>query len=175
MHSVYLDALLLAWLQRQLIDRSDLLAARADLSASKDLVELERKHFNFKRTYWRTALTYKRTSPTDEIFRAFQAELLTPLDVQDVEERVQEGARLARMLQAEEAEMAQDRLTRLVRSATVVIGSFTLCFTAAPVIGSPGVALFAWAAGFAVAGMAVAFGLLALTGRSWSGKRSSAE
>lgn len=159
-HSIYLDALLLAWVQRRLVDRSDRLATNAKLGAASDLVVLEREHFDFKRTYWRTSLTHKRTSPSDEVFRAFQAELLTPRDIEDVESRVLEGARLARTLLAEQAEAAQQHLTRLVRNATIVVGSFSLCFTAAPVLAEPGALPFFVAVIVAIAGMAIAFGVL---------------
>jgi len=161
-HTVYLDGLLLALTQRRLLDDSDQRATEAGLDTPTDLVSLESQHFDFKRTYWRTSLTQKRHSPTDDVFRAFQNELLTPLDVADVEDRVREGARLARTLHAERAEQAQDQLTRLVRNATIVIGSFSLAFTAAPVLTGPSFGAFLWAALIAVAGIAVAFTFLHL-------------
>ena len=161
-HTVYLDGLLLALMQRRLLDDSDQRATEAELVTPADLVSLESQHFDFKRTYWRTSLTQKRHSPTDDVFRAFQNELLTPLDVADVEDRVREGARLARTLLAERAEQAQDQLTRLVRNATIVIGSFSLAFTAAPVLAGPSFGAFLWAALIAVAGIAVAFAFLHL-------------
>lgn len=162
-HTVYLDGLLLALTQRRLLDDSDQRATAAELVTPADLVSLESQHFDFKRTYWRTSLTQKRHSPTDDVFRAFQNELLTPLDVADVEDRVREGARLARTLLAERAEQAHDQLTRLVRNATIVIGSFSLAFTAAPVLAGPSFGAFLWAALIAVAGIAVAFTFLHLT------------
>ncbi len=157
-HSIHLDSLMLALLQRELLDRTVTRAARADIATPADLVELEKRHFDFKRTLWRTSLTDKRTSPTDEVFRAFQYELLTPLDVADVEERVTDGAQLARTLQAE-------RLEALVRTAAVVIGAFTLAFTAAPVISDPSPSLFAWATLAGAVGVAVSAVLLLLHGR----------
>lgn len=161
-HTVYLDGLLLALTQRRLLDDSDQRATAADLDTPADLVSLESQHFDFKRTYWRTSLTQKRRSPTDDVLRAFQNELLTPLDVTDVEDRVREGARLARTLHAERAEHAQDQLTRLIRNATIVIGSFSLAFTAAPVLAGPSFGAFLWAAFIAVTGIAVAFTFLHL-------------
>lgn len=157
-HSIHLDSLMLAWLQREMLDRTAARAAQADIGTPADLVDLETRHFDFKRTFWRTSLTDKRTSPTDDVFRAFQHELLTPLDVADVEERVTDGAQLARTLQAE-------RLEALVRTAAIVIGSFTLAFTAAPVISDPSPSLFGWAALAGVVGIAVATLVLLITGR----------
>ncbi|MCA1712934.1 MAG: hypothetical protein LC789_15370 [Actinobacteria bacterium] len=161
-HTVYLDALLLAWTQRRLLDDSDRRATEAQLVDPTDLVSLESHHFDFKRTYWRTSITQKRHSPTDDLYRAFQNELLTPLDVADVEDRVREGARLARTLHAERAERAQEELTRMVRNGTIVIGSFSLAFTAAPVLAGPSLDAFLWAALIAAAGIVLAFTVLHL-------------
>ena len=61
-HSVHLDALLLAMIQRRLIDASGDRAVVAPLDDPRELVLLEQAHFDFKRTYWRTSLTDKRAA-----------------------------------------------------------------------------------------------------------------
>lgn len=164
-HSVHLDALLLALVQRRLVDRSGNDAVRASLEVPDQLVVLERQHFDFKRSYWRTSLTDKRTSPSDDVLRAFQGELLTTLDVADVEERVQDGARLARTLHAERQDRAQQELARVVQNASVVIGALGLSFTAVPVIAEPGWRVFAVATAVGLVAMLAAFLVLFLTGR----------
>jgi len=163
-HSVHLDALLLAMVQRTLVDASGALAVKASLEDPSELVKLERDHFDFKRTYWRTSLTAKRTSPCDIVLRAFQDQLLTQLDVTDVEERVEDGARLAQSLHSQHQERAQRTLNRMVQRVSVIIGAFGLAFTAAPVVGQPSWSLFLVAAAVGLVGMGLAFLVLWLTG-----------
>lgn len=172
MHSVHLDALLLALLQRRLIDRSGDRATEVDLDHASDLVELEKSHYDFRRKYWRTSITEKRTAPVDVVLRAFQEEMLTTLDVTDVETRVRDGARLSVSLSAREQEesarqqkVEQERLTGLVQTATAVFGAFSLCYTAAPVITTPSWQHFAVATAVAVPLAMVIFAVLVLMGR----------
>lgn len=160
-HSVYLDALLLAWSQRILLDRSGTKAAHARLDVPDELVELERGHYEFKRTAWRRSLTHKRTSPIDDVLATLQRELLTDRDVEDVEDRVRDGARLARTLHQEESAHAQEGLNRTVQRAAVVIGALGLSYAAAPTIAEPSWALFFWATGAGLGAMVIA--LLALS------------
>lgn len=164
-HTVHLDAMLLALMQRGLVDASGARTVRASLKKPGELVDLERRHFDFKRNYWRTSLTDKRSSPSDDVLRAFQKELLTALDVADVQERVQDGARLARSLQAERQDHAQQQLNRMVQNTSITIGALGLTFTAAPVIANPSWRLFAIAGAAGVLAMALAFIILHLTGR----------
>lgn len=159
-HSVHTDALLLALVQRSMIDRSGDRAVRISLDDPQGLVSLEREHFEFRRRYWRTAITDKRTAPPDEVLHAFQRELLTVADVADVEDRVSDGARLAVSLSTARQEASQHELNRLVQNASVIIGAFALAFTAAPVIAAPGWALFAWALLVGALGMGAAFAVL---------------
>lgn len=163
-HSVHLDALLLAMVQRMLVDASGALAVKASLDDPSELVKLERDHFDFKRTYWRTSLTTKRTSPCDIVLRAFQDQLLTQLDVTDVEERVQDGARLAQSLHSQHQERAQRTLNRMVQRVSVIFGAFGLAFAAAPVVDQPSWSLFLVAAAVGLVGMGLAFLVLWLTG-----------
>lgn len=171
-HSIHLDAILLGMLQRRLVDLSGERAVSASLDDPGELVELERSHFEFKRSYWRTSLTSKRQSPSDDVLRAFQSELLTALDVAEVEDRVRDGARLARTLHGErqlasqqaQAE-SQQRLARMVQNVSVIVGAFGLAFTAAPTLATPSFSLFAMAAAAGVVGVAVAFGVLKILGR----------
>jgi hypothetical protein len=165
-HSIYLDALLLAWIQRILLDESGSRAVAARLDVPDELVELERLHFDFKRRVWRRSLTHKRTAPVDELLVALQRELLTDRDIEDVEERVQDGARLARTLSQEKASHAQDALNRLVQRAAVIIGALGLAYAAAPSVAQPSWPLFAWAT---VAGLVAM--LIALTVMSVLNKR----
>lgn len=87
------------------------------------------------------------------VLRAFQSELLTALDVAEVEDRVRDGARLARTLHGErqlasqqsQAE-SQQRLGRMVQNVSVIVGAFGLAFTAAPTLAAPSLSLFAMAA-----------------------------
>lgn len=160
-HSVYLDALLLAWSQRILLDRSGTRAAHARLDVPDELVELERGHYEFKRTAWRRSLTHKRTSPVDDVLASLQRELLTDRDVEDVEDRVRDGARLARTLHQEESAHAQEGLNRTVQRAAVVIGALGLSYAAAPTIAQPSWELFFWATGAGLGAMVIA--LLALS------------
>lgn len=161
-HSVYLDALLLAWIQRVRLDQSGGRAVNARLDVPDELVELvERSHYDFKRTAWRRSLTQKRTSPIDDVLVALQRELLTDRDVEDVEERVQDGARLARTLQQEKTARAQDSLNRTVESAAVIIGALGLAYSAAPTIAEPSMLLFLWATAAGLGAMSVALLLLA--------------
>ena len=164
-HSIHLDALMLATLQRTLIDHSSERAVAAPLMRPNELVELEQRHFEFKRKFWRTSLTRKRSAPVDQVLRAFQHELLTEEDLKDVEDRVEDGARLASSLLSKAQNEAQDRLNRMVQTATVVLGAFGLSFTAAPVIAEPSWGVFAVAliCGFLAA--TVGFAVLRLTGR----------
>lgn len=164
-HSVYVDALLFALLQRRLVDESGARAVRAPLNDPTELVELERRQFDFKRSFWRTSLTAKRTAPVDEVLREFQAQLLTERDLLDVAERVQDGARLALSSFSERQEAAQQRLNRMVQNASVIIGAFALSFTAAPVIAQPSWKLFFSAAVVGVVTMMISFAALYLTGR----------
>jgi hypothetical protein len=165
-HSIYLDALLLAWIQRVRLDRSGARAMHARLDVPDELVELERRHYDFKRTTWRRSLTQKRTSPVDDVLVTLQHELLTDRDVEDVEERVQDGARLARTLQQEETSKAQQSLNRTVQRAAVVIGAMGLAYAAGPSIAPPSIDLFVWATLAGVAGMVIAFFFL-----DWSSRR----
>lgn len=171
-HSVHLDALLLALVQRVLIDRSGDGAVAIPLDQPEGLVELESGHYEFRRTYWRTALTRKRTAPPDLVLHAFQDELLTTADVVDVEERVSDGARLALSLRARQQqeiqvrqEKAQEDLNRIVQNGSVVIGSFALAFTAAPVIADPSWTAFWIALVCGTAAMLASFAVLSATGR----------
>ncbi|GAA4287679.1 hypothetical protein [Georgenia daeguensis] len=155
-HSVHLDALLFALVQRCLMDDAGRQTTTVGLEDASALVDLERAHFEFKRTYWRTSLTDKRSAPPDMVLREFQEQLLTARDVMEVEVRVQEGARLAHSLLEAGQEEAQQRLNRLVRTVSVVIGAFGLSFAAAPVVAEPswsafGAAVLAGAGGAAVA------------------------
>lgn len=156
-HSVYLDALLLAWSQRILLDRSGERAVHARLDVPDELVALERGHFEFKRTAWRRSLTHKRTSPLDDVLTSLQRELLTDRDVEDVEDRVRDGARLARTLHQEESTRAQEALNRTVQIAAIVIGALGLAYAAAPTVAQPSWALFLWAslAGLAAIGVSL--------------------
>lgn len=165
MHSVHLDALLLALVQRILIDQSGDRAVTIPLDQPDDLVQLESDHYEFRRTYWRTALTDKRTAPPDVVLHKFQDELLTTADVLDVEQRVSDGARLALSLHARQQQETQERLNRMVQNGSVIIGSFGLAFTAASVIADPGWPVFWQALAIGLAAMVVAFGILRLTGR----------
>ena len=165
MHTIHLDALLLAVLQRRLIDRSGNRATEVDLEEPQELVELEKAHYEFKRKYWRTSVTDKRTAPPDVVFRAFQEELLTTLDVNDVETRVRDGARLSMSMNAARQELAQEKLSRVVQTATVVIGALGLSFTAAPVIHAPSWSLFWIALAVGALAMSCAFLALHITGR----------
>jgi len=169
-HSVHLDALLLALLQRRLINRSGNRATEVDLNRSEELVGLEQAHYDFRRKYWRTSITEKRTAPPDVILRAFQVELLTTQDVNDVEARVREGARLSRSLSARQQELAQQELKQLVQDVAVIIGSFSLCYTAAPVLTEPSWSAFLAATGLAILFVLVAFAFLILTGRRPAGR-----
>ena len=164
-HTVHLDAMLLALMQRGLVDASGGRTVNASLDDPEELVNLERWHFDFKRKYWRTSLTYKRSSPSDDILRAFQAELLTALDVADVQERVQDGAQLARSLHAERQNHSQHQLNRMVQNTSIIIGALGVTFTAAPVVADPSWRLFAIAGAVGVLAMAIAFMILHLTGR----------
>lgn len=161
-HSVHVDALLLALVQRRMVDRSGDRAANASLAGASELLDLEREHFEFKRTYWRTSLTSKRTAPVDQVLRAFQDQLLTALDVADVEERVADGARLAVSLTSSAQQAAQERLNRLVQRTSVVLGSLGLMLTAVPIVNDSGWAVFLVAVGLAVLGIAGAFVVLHL-------------
>ena len=164
-HTVHVDAILLALTQRRLVDLSGEAAVEATLENPGQLSDLEKSHFDFKRKFWRTSLTDKRTAPADEIFRAFQRELLTPQDVSDVEERVNEGARVARTLHSEAVDKAQGQLTRTVQNATVVLGAFGLAYTAAPTLAQPSVGLFALATLVGIVGVLAAFAVLVVSGR----------
>jgi len=164
-HSVHLDALLLAMVQRTLVDASGALTVSASLEEPSELVKLERDHFDFKRRYWRTSLTTKRTSPADIVLRAFQDQLLTQLDVTDVEERVEDGARLAQSLHSQQQEKAQRTLNRIVQRVSVIIGAFGLAFAAAPVVAQPSWTLFLVAAAVGALGMTLAFLVLWLSDR----------
>lgn len=164
-HSIHLDALMLATLQRTLIDRSSESAVAAPLTRPNALVELERRHFDFKRKFWRTSLTRKRSAPVDQVLRAFQHELLTEQDLKDVEDLVEDGARLANSLHAKAQAEAQNSLNRMVQTATVVFGAFGLSFTAAPVIADPSWSLFAIALVCGFVGATLGFVVLGLTGR----------
>jgi hypothetical protein len=155
-HSIHLDALLLALIQRCLMDDAGRETTEVSLENASSLVALETSHFEFKRRYWRTSLTDKRSAPPDVVLREFQEQLLTARDVAEVEERVQEGARLAHSLQGMAQEEAQQRLNGLVRTVSVVVGSFGLSYAAAPVVAAPGwdvfgVATLAGAGGAAIA------------------------
>ena len=163
-HSVHLDALLLAMVQRTLIDASSALAVKASLEDPSELVDLERRHFDFKRMYWRTSLTVKRTAPSDIVLREFQNQLLTQMDVTDVEERVKDGARLAQSLHSQHQEEAQRTLNRTVQRASVIIGAFGVAFAAAPVLAQPSSSLFLMAAAAGLIAMGLAFLVLSLTG-----------
>jgi hypothetical protein len=164
-HSVHLDAMFLALMQRRLVDASGARAVIASIDDPDELVRLERWHFDFKRNYWRTSLTHKRSSPSDEVLRACQAELLTSLDVAEVEERVQDGVQLARSLQAERQNHGQQQLNRMVQNASIIIGALGVSFTAAPVVADPSWGLFAVAGVVGLLAMAIAFCVLHLTGR----------
>ena len=164
-HTVHVDGLLLALTQRVLVDRIGEQAVEASLDAPTDLVALERTHFDFRRSYWRTCLTDKRSAPPDLVFRALQHELLTGDDVAEVQQRIEDGARLATSLHAEAQGRSHRRLNRTVQSATAVIGAFGLSFAAAPVLSEPSAALFAAALGFGSLATAAAFGALAVVRR----------
>lgn len=163
-HSIFLDALILAWVQRVLLDRSGARAVAARLDVPDELVELERNHFDFKRTAWRRSLTHKRTAPVDEVLVRLQHELLTDRDVEEVEHRVRDGARLARTLHQEESARAQEDLNNLVQRAAVVIGALGLAYAAAPTIAQPGWVLFLWATAAGLGAMLLTLGVLSLTG-----------
>lgn len=164
-HSVHTDALLLSLIQRAWIDRSGARAVDASLTKPEDLLDLEREHFEFRRQYWRTFLTDKRTAPPDIVLHQFQKELLTIADIADVEDRVNDGARLAMSLYSREHQWAQDRLNRNVQTGSVVIGAFALAFTGAPVIAEPGGRLFLLALLAGAIAVVISFVLLELTGR----------
>jgi hypothetical protein len=159
-HTVYLDALLFALIQRDLVDESGARAVTATLDSPDELVALEAAHFELKRGYWRTSLTDKRTAPTDDILRAFQDQLLTARDVAEVDERVKDGARLANSLQTARVEAAQSRLNQLVQNVTVVFGALGLAFGAAAVWAEPSFELLLWALVAGGIGMALAFTVL---------------
>lgn len=159
-HSIFIDALLLAWTQRILIDRSASRAQQARLDTPHELVELERRHYDFKRTAWRRSLTHKRTAPVDVLLLGLQRELLTDRDVEDVEERVQDGARLARTLHQEKIARAQESLNRLVQVAAVVIGALGLAYAAAPTLAVPSLELFLSATAVGIGAMVIALVLL---------------
>jgi hypothetical protein len=101
----------------------------------------------------------------DEALRAFQEELLTTLDVADVEERVHSGAQLARSMHAERQDNAQRRLkwTRpeRVRSDRGSGPELHRCTSDL----RPGPRLFLVAALVGLARMALAFLTLQVTGR----------
>lgn len=166
-HSVYTDALLLALLQRRLVDESGEAAVHATLSSPEALAKLEKDYFDFKRRYWRVSLTDKRNSPTDDIFRAFQAQLLTPLDVEDVEERVMNGARVARTMYAERQATEQEQLGRRLEEGSAFIGSFLFAYTAAAVTRDPSWTTFVVATFVGLLGMFASVGFI-----RWSRRRA---
>lgn len=137
----------------------------ASIREPSQMVEPEQAHFSFKRKYWRTSLTSKRTAPVDDVLRAFQAQLLTAQDVADVEERVRDGARLALSLQGRQQEENQLVLQRMVQDRAVVIGALTLAFTAALVISDPSWQLFLLAGAAGLIGMVLVFVTLRLAGK----------
>lgn len=171
-HSVHVDALMLAMTQRHMIDASGSSAVNVPLDRADELLLLERSHFEFKRKYWRTSLTQKRTAPPDIVLRQFQEELLTNQDVEEVEQRVADGARLSvsiRSKQQQEAQdrqqEAQDRLNNMVQTVSVVVGAMGLSFTAAPLIRPPSWSLFLIALIVGVITMTLAFVVLRMLGR----------
>ena len=103
------------------------------------------------------------------MFRQFQEELLTVLDVEDVEDRVADGARLAVSISNKRQREAEDRLERMVQTASVVIGAFALSFTAAPVIDTPSWTLFLVALAAGIVAMMLTFLVLRVTGRRTGG------